>query len=85
MSEYKPPIVSPPGDTIIETMKAKHISQMELSRRTGIRPYDIKLLLRGEFEITQDVAEKLSEVLGCPVDFWLNREKAYRNRKETEL
>ena len=37
-------------------------------------------LLKGDKKITQEIAGKLEEITKVPKDFWVNREKLYREK-----
>lgn len=73
--KWKP---SPPGDTIFDIMEERGISRMKLGYILGLREKSISDLLDGGFLIDNDMACKLSEVLGSSPDFWENRERNYR-------
>jgi plasmid maintenance system antidote protein VapI len=73
--KWKP---SPPGDTISDIMEERGISRMKLGYILGLREKSISDLLDGGFLIDNDMACKLSEVLGSSPDFWENRERNYR-------
>ena len=77
-NEFLPDYVSPPGDTIAETLdllgmsKARFVHLME-------RPKEmVDGLLRGEVAITPEIACHLEHLLGVPASFWLNREWQYQ-------
>ena len=56
-------------------MTQKHLgSFLELSDEK------MSLLMKGELELTQDVADQLEDALGIPSLFWLNLEGMYRNK-----
>lgn len=81
-------LLSCPGDTIIETLKATNISVRKFRHRMNnsddYEKYwtadDIDRLLKGDLEINDKIAADLERVLGVPKQFWLNREKHYREK-----
>ncbi len=46
----------------------------------GISLSDFVLLTAGKLPITEEIALKLETVLGIDKQFWLNREKLYRDK-----
>jgi addiction module HigA family antidote len=77
-SPLKRKLLSPPGDTIQETIDAKGMSQSELAERMGKNPKNINRMIKGKEAITQNTAIQLERVLGIPAQFWLEREREYR-------
>lgn len=70
--------ISPPGDTIQETIDAIGMSQTELAERMGRPKEKINDIIKGREPITTNTAFQLEKVLGIPASFWINREKEYR-------
>jgi HTH-type transcriptional regulator/antitoxin HigA len=77
-SALKRKLLSPPGDTIQETIDAKGMSQFELAERMGKNPKNINQMIKGKEPISQNTAIQLERVLGIPAQFWLEREREYR-------
>lgn len=77
-----PDIAIPPGEYLAEEIKARGISQKELSRRMG-RPLNaINEIINGKKAITAETALQLEEVMPeIPARFWLNLETDYRLTK----
>ena len=71
-------LLSPPGDTIMETLDVLGMSQAELAVRIGRPKEKINDIIKGRQPITKSTAFKLEKVLGIPASFWLNRENEYR-------
>ncbi|MCK9269042.1 MAG: hypothetical protein M0P50_01225 [Bacteroidales bacterium] len=71
-------MLSPPGDTIQETIDTIHMTQAELSERLGRPKEKLNDLIKGREPLTRKTALLLERVLDIPVSFWLNRENAYR-------
>lgn len=77
-TEYTPTRVSPPGDTLAETLEELGMSQAELARRMGRPTKTINEIVQGKTAILPETAFQMENVLGIPASFWLSRETAYR-------
>lgn len=77
-NHYKPDYVSPPGETLLETIESLGMTQTELAERTGRPNKTISEIIKGKAAITPDTALQLEKVLGVPASFWTNRETQYR-------
>ena len=77
-NEYHPSFVTPPGETLLETLQTLGWSLAEVSIRTGSSPERIGRILRGEDPITPGMAVALERALGVPAGFWNNLERNYR-------
>jgi HTH-type transcriptional regulator/antitoxin HigA len=77
-NEYHPDTVSPPGGTLLETLRAIGMTQGELAQRTGRPLKTINEIVNGKTAITPETALQLERVLGIPARFWNNRESLYR-------
>lgn len=71
-------LLSPPGDTLQETITHKAISQAELAKRMKRPLKTINEIIKGKSAILSDTAIQLERVLGISAEFWLEREKQYR-------
>lgn len=71
-------MVSPPGDTLAETIEMKGISQPMLALRTGRPVKTINEIIKGKTAIMPETAIQLERVLGIEAGFWLERERIYR-------
>lgn len=71
-------LLSPPGDTIQETIDHLGMSQAELAERLGRPKEKINSLIKGNEPLTAETAFRLEKVLGIDAGFWLNREREYR-------
>jgi len=71
-------LLSPPGDTIQETIDTIGMSQAELAERMGLSIEKLNYLIKGSEPITQKTAILLEQVLGIAVSFWMTRENEYR-------
>lgn len=71
-------VISCPGDTLLETIKAKGISQSDLALRMGRPLKTINEIIMGKAAITPETAIQLERVIGPSAAFWLSYEKQYR-------
>src|SRR5690554_6835351 len=71
-------LISPPGDTLLETIEAKGISQTDLAKRTGRPIKTINEIIQGKTAITPETAIQLERALEIPASFWLERERNYK-------
>ncbi len=84
-NKYKPDSISPPGETLLETLEALGMTQAHLAERTGQSKKTIKEIMKGKSPISPGIATELEHVLGVPAVFWNNRERLYReNLKERQ-
>ena len=77
-TQYKPDSVSPPGDSLLDTLEALGMTQTELSERSGLAPKTVNHIISGKASISETTALLLERVLGTPAHFWLVREAKYR-------
>ena len=73
-------LLSPPGDTILETIEHIKMSQAELADRLGKTASKVHDLITGKEPITYNTALQLEKVLGIDAQFWLKREINYRTK-----
>lgn len=74
----EPAFATAPGETLLETIDALGMNQVELSQRTGLSKKTINLIIKGSEPITQETALALEKVLRVPAHFWLNLDSRYR-------
>ncbi len=93
-NQYNPSEVSLPGETLLEVLEERGLTQAELAERTGRPRKTINEIIKGKAAITPETALQLERVLGIPASFWNTREAHYREslakkveveRFETEL
>ncbi|MBN47328.1 MULTISPECIES: ImmA/IrrE family metallo-endopeptidase [unclassified Methylophaga] len=82
LSSFSPDWTSAPGRTIVQVLEAKDITLTDFSKSLGINMLQAKKLIGGDIELDLNLANKLSEILGASTEFWLNREKDYRDDLE---
>lgn len=75
---FMPDWVSAPGETIESILEERGMTLDEFSISIQKTPAEVQQLLGGQMEITEDLAQTLSSVLGASPKFWLNRERQYR-------
>lgn len=75
---FEPDWVSPPGDTILHILQEKHMSEEEFAVKMDLTMENTKKLLCSSVTINENIAEKLSSVLGSTKRFWLRRDEQYR-------
>jgi HTH-type transcriptional regulator / antitoxin HigA len=75
---FNPDWCSAPGDTIFDCLDERGMSVEMLVEAMREDRDTIALLLIGEYTLDDDLAGKLSDVLGASKQFWLNREAQYR-------
>ncbi len=77
-NQYVPDYVSPPGETLLETIDSLGMSLGELAERTGNSSQTMAEIIDGKAAITAEMASQLERVLGVPASFWTSRETQYR-------
>jgi len=75
---FLPDWVSAPGETIVDILQERNLSQNQFALLMGSTSDDVKDLLYGRSSITIAVARKLSRILGASVEFWMLRDFQYR-------
>lgn len=76
-NEYSPDYITPPGETLLDTIKALGMSQVELAERIGRTPKTVNEIVRGKAVITPETAIQLERALGISASFWNNRQRRY--------
>lgn len=77
-TQYRPRSVSPPGDTLVDLLEERVLTQVDLATRMGRPLKTINELVKGKLGITAETALQLERALGTPAHFWLSREALYR-------
>jgi addiction module HigA family antidote len=78
-NQFIPDYAVPPGETLLETIRALGMSQADLAERTGRPLKTINEIIKGKVAITSETALQLERVLGVPASFWNNLERNYRD------
>lgn len=75
--EYNDTIAFHPGYYIKEIIDDSGLSQEDFAKRLDTTPKNLSLLVRGEQNLSIDIAMKLSRMIGPTVSYWLNLQNAY--------
>ena len=68
----------PPGETVLEGIEYHGLSMRELAEKIELSSLEVDELIKGEMPMTQDIAEKLENVLDIPAYMLLGLEEIYR-------
>jgi len=77
-NEYQPNYAVSPGEVLSAELEMRGMTQLELSRRTGITPKHINSILQAKSSITSETAIKFERAIGMPAEYWLNLESNYQ-------
>ena len=66
-----------PGYYIKEIIEYYHLSNAEFAKKLGISENTVQSLVKGNQDISVDIALKLSELLDTSAQYWINLQKAY--------
>jgi HTH-type transcriptional regulator/antitoxin HigA len=77
-NQYRPDEVTPPGETLLEILEERGLTQADLAERTGRSRKSIHEIIEGKAEITPETALQLEGFLSIPASFWNQRERHYR-------
>ena len=77
-TEYRPNTVSAPGETLLDLLDERGLSQAELARRLDRPIKTVNEIVKGKAAIVPETALQLEQALGVPAEFWLTREARYR-------
>ena len=75
--EFDDKIAFHPGYYIKEIVEESGLTQADFAKRLDITPKRLSLLIRGEQNLSTEIAMKLSRMTGTSVSYWLNRQQAY--------
>jgi HTH-type transcriptional regulator / antitoxin HigA len=74
---YNPDIAIHPGESLKDELAFLNLTQVDLSKRTGLSEKHISQIINGQDPITPDTALKLERAIGTPAEFWNNLQKNY--------
>ena len=75
--EYDDKIAFHPGYYVKEIVEESGLTQEDFAKRLDTTPKNLSLLIRGEQNLSIDIAMKLSRMTGTSVSYWLNLQNAY--------
>lgn len=77
-TEYNPDFVTPPCETIRETIEAKGMSFADFAAALPLGSMALaKGLVSGHTRISPGMAQELERILGVPASFWIQRQINY--------
>ncbi|MUO78155.1 ImmA/IrrE family metallo-endopeptidase [Agrobacterium vitis] len=79
LSAFSPDWTTPPGSTIKRIMSKRGLSVDELAMEIEFSEAKTQGLIDGEVYIDEELAKRLSSALGASHNFWINRERQYRD------
>ena len=68
-----------PGELLAEELAERGLSERVAAKALGIPASTLGDLLAGDAALTEDIAHRLSAVLGTSATLWLNLERFYRD------
>jgi len=77
---YKDLYAFHPGYYVNQLIEELEITQEEFALRMGVSAKTISLLVRGDTDLSEDMALKLSNMFGMSIDVWLNLQKEYSKK-----
>jgi plasmid maintenance system antidote protein VapI len=75
---FEPDWTVPPGDTLLELMAERDMSDVDLARKMLTDLPHVHGLIGGWEPLTESDALDLEEIFGVSFDFWMNYERRYR-------
>lgn len=78
-SPFRPDYAIPPGESLIELLDERGLSQADLAERTGRPKKTINEIVKGKAAITPETALQFEKVLGMPASYWTSLEQLYRS------
>ena len=77
INEYKDIVAFHPGYYIADIIEDMEISRTEFATRMGTTAKTLSQLINGRANISNDLAKKLSTMLGTSVEVWQNLQNTY--------
>ncbi|MBU5681281.1 HigA family addiction module antitoxin [Blautia sp. MSJ-9] len=77
VDEYKDIVAFHPGYYIADIIADMEISQAEFATRMGTTAKTLSQLINGQANISNDLAKKLSVMMGTSAEVWLNLQNTY--------
>lgn len=76
---FCPDYVHLPGQSLVDLLEERGLSQADLAERTGRPKKTINEIVKGKSAITPETALQFERVLGMPASYWNNLEQLYRS------
>ena len=70
--KYNDEVAFHPGYYLKEIVEDSGLTQEDFARRLGTTPKNLSILIRGDQNLSIDIAGKLSRMLGTTIAYWLN-------------
>lgn len=77
IKEYKDIVAFHPGYYIADVIEDMEMSQAEFAQRMGTTAKTLSQLINGQANISNDLAKKLSAMLGTSIEIWQNLQNTY--------
>lgn len=77
VTEYKDIVAFHPGYYIADIIEDMGITQAEFATRMGTTAKTLSYLINGQANISNDLAKKLSVMMGTSIEIWLNLQSTY--------
>lgn len=75
--EYNDGIIVHPGYYLEEMIEEKFFTKKDFAKNLGMSSKNFSALINGKQDITKEIADKLSKMLGTTTDFWINLQRDY--------
>lgn len=79
--EYKGKTAFHPGYFLNEIIDESGLSKEDFALRLGITPKNLSILLQGEQSLYHDIADKIARMFGGSIEYWLNLQKTFDEKK----
>ncbi|RJP32924.1 MAG: addiction module antidote protein, HigA family [Candidatus Omnitrophota bacterium] len=76
-NEYHPNIITHPGETLLDLLEEKGISQKEFAEQISLSEKLISEIIEGITGITLEIANRMERILAVPAGFWMKRQRLY--------
>ncbi len=80
---FRPDWISAPGDSIEEILKERKIKVSDFAEQLNETVEKTINIITGQAEIDYKIAVKLENVIGATAEFWIARERKYREELKT--
>jgi HTH-type transcriptional regulator / antitoxin HigA len=75
---FLPDWASPPGDTLVDLLDERSMTQTELAERLGVSLKHVNRVIKGAASVSAEFALGLEKVFGAPASFWMTREAHFQ-------